>query len=55
MLISADEMDLTSNKRIVMTLDAGETNLRFSVNCSGKSVTETIAMPSNGDNLNLEC
>ena len=44
-------MDLTSDKRIVMTLDAGGTNFRFSARCGGKSVTETVAMPSNGDDL----
>ncbi len=44
-------MDLKSDKRIVMTLDAGGTNFRFSAMRGGKSVTETVAMPANGDNL----
>jgi len=44
-------MDLRSDKRIVMTLDAGGTNFRFSAIRGGEPVTETIALPSNGDNL----
>ncbi|MBN1569470.1 MAG: ROK family protein [Acidobacteria bacterium] len=44
-------MDLKLDKRIVMTLDAGGTNFRFSAIRGGEPVTETIAMPSNGDNL----
>ena len=41
-----------NDSRIVMTLDAGGTNFRFSaMNGDYKPVTETIAMPSNGDNL----
>ncbi len=43
--------DLKSDKRIVMTLDAGGTNFRFSAIQGGRPVTETVAMPSNGDNL----
>lgn len=39
------------DSRIVMTLDAGGTNFRFSAICGRKAVTETVAMPSNGDNL----
>jgi glucokinase len=34
-----------------MTLDAGGTNFRFSAIRGGEPVTEIIAMPSNGDNL----
>jgi glucokinase len=44
-------MDLRRDQRIVMTLDAGGTNFRFSAIRGGERVTETIAMPSNGDNL----
>jgi glucokinase len=35
-----------------MTLDAGGTNLRFAAVRGGKPVTETVALPSNGDDLN---
>jgi glucokinase len=34
-----------------MTLDAGGTNFRFSAVRGAKPVTETVALPSNGDNL----
>jgi len=34
-----------------MTLDAGGTNFRFSAIRGNQVVTETVAMPSNGDNL----
>lgn len=44
-------MDLASESRIVMTLDAGGTNLRFSAMRGGKPVTETVSQPSNGDDL----
>ncbi len=44
-------MDLRSDKRIVMTLDAGGTNFRFSAIRGGEPVTETVTTPSNGDNL----
>ena len=44
-------MDLKNDRRIVLTLDAGGTNFRFSAIRGGEAVTETIAMPSNGDNL----
>ena len=37
--------------RIVMTLDAGGTNFRFAAMRGHKPVTETVALPSNGDNL----
>ena len=43
--------DYSKDPRIVMTLDAGGTNFRFSAVGAGKAVTETVAMPSNGDNL----
>jgi glucokinase len=44
-------MDLASESRIVMTLDAGGTNLRFAAMRGGKPVTETVSLPSNGDDL----
>ncbi len=44
-------MDLDSDSRIVMTLDAGGTNFRFSAMRGGKPVTETVTLPSNGDDL----
>jgi glucokinase len=44
-------MDLASESRIVMTLDAGGTNLRFSAMRGGKPVTETVSLASNGDDL----
>ena len=34
-----------------MTLDAGGTNLRFAAMRGGRPVTETVALPSNGDDL----
>jgi glucokinase len=37
--------------RVVMTLDAGGTNFRFSAICGSQPVTPTVALPSNGDNL----
>ncbi len=44
-------MDLTRDKRAVMTLDAGGTNFRFSAICGAKPLTRTVTMPSNGDDL----
>lgn len=44
-------MDLKADSRVVLTLDAGGTNFRFSAIRSGKPVTETVAIPSDGDNL----
>jgi glucokinase len=46
-------MITTSDKRIVMTLDAGGTNFRFVAMRGNKLVTEIVSMPSNGDNLDL--
>jgi glucokinase len=40
-----------NDPRIVMTLDAGGTSFRFSAMLGGKPVTETIVLPSDGDNL----
>lgn len=44
-------MNPADDTRIVMTLDAGGTNFRFSAICGNKPATDTIAMPSHGDNL----
>jgi glucokinase len=44
-------MSKSSDQRIVMTLDAGGTNFRFAAMRGQKAVTETVALPSNGDNL----
>jgi glucokinase len=44
-------MDYANDKRIVMTLDAGGTNFRFSAIRGNKPAVDTIAMPSQGDNL----
>jgi len=45
-------MNLDSESRIVMTLDAGGTNLRFAAIQGGNPVTETVALPTHGDDLN---
>ena len=44
-------MHINSDTRVVMTLDAGGTNFHFAAVRGGKPVTETVSMPSNGDNL----
>ena len=44
-------MNLAADSRIVMTLDAGGTNFRFSAMRGGKPVTETVGLPSNGSDL----
>ncbi len=44
-------MDMKSDNRIVMTLDAGGTNFRFLAMRGGEPATDTVAMPSNGDDL----
>ena len=44
-------MTTTSDKRIVMTLDGGGTNFRFFGIRANQPVTETVALPSNGDQL----
>ncbi len=44
-------MRTTTDKRIVMTLDAGGTNFRFSAIRGNKPVTASITLSSNGDNL----
>ena len=38
-------MHLKTDSRIVLTLDAGGTNFRFSAICGGERITETVAMP----------
>ncbi|HEX2972031.1 MAG TPA: ROK family protein [Tepidisphaeraceae bacterium] len=40
-----------TDNRIVMTLDAGGTNFRFCAMQNNKPITQTVAMPSNGDDL----
>jgi glucokinase len=44
-------LDLKSDNRIVLTLDAGGTNFRFSAIRGGGPVTEIVAMPSEGGDL----
>ncbi|MGD1085222.1 MAG: ROK family protein [Verrucomicrobiota bacterium] len=44
-------MKLDLDQRIVLTLDAGGTNFRFSAIRASKPVAKTVALPSNGDNL----
>jgi len=39
------------DKRIVMTLDAGGTNFRFAAMRGNQTVTESVTLPSNGDDL----
>lgn len=43
--------ELLQDDRVVMTLDAGGTNFRFAAMRGGRAVTETVAMPSHGDDL----
>ena len=43
--------NIYSDDRVVMTLDAGGINFRFSGMRGGMAVTETITTPSNGNNL----
>lgn len=44
-------LSLSTDDRVVMTLDAGGTNFRFAALRGRKAVTDTIVMPSHGDNL----
>jgi glucokinase len=46
--------DIASDHRVVLTLDAGGTNFRFSATRGGKAVVKTIALPSSPNNLD-EC
>src|ERR1017187_4162492 len=43
--------DISSDQRVVMTLDAGGTNFRFSAIRGSKAVVETVVMPSCPNNL----
>jgi glucokinase len=43
--------DISSDSRVVLTLDAGGTSFRFSAMRAGQSVTRTTVMPSNGHDL----
>ncbi len=42
-----------TDSRIVLTLDAGGTSFRFRAIRGNEFVTETIVLPSNGDDLDL--
>jgi len=44
-------MSLNTDNRVVMTLDAGGTNFRFSAMRAGQPVTELVHLPSRGANL----
>lgn len=44
-------MNYRSDKRIVMTLDAGGTNLVFTAIQGNEQIVDEITLPSNGDNL----
>jgi glucokinase len=46
-------VDYSLDSRVVMTLDAGGTNFRFSAMRGNKPVTQTVVMPSEGNNLEL--
>ena len=44
-------MNPSTDQRVVMTLDAGGTNFRFSAMRCNRPATEYVTMPSNGDDL----
>jgi glucokinase len=44
-------IDPAQDSRVIMTLDAGGTNFRFCAVRGSKPVTPTVALPSNGDDL----
>ena len=44
-------MDLFSDKRTVLTLDAGGTNFVYSAICAGQEIVEPVTRPSHGDQL----
>jgi glucokinase len=46
-------MKPSTDSRVVMTLDAGGTNFRFSAIRANRPVTQPVTMPSNGDKLDL--
>jgi len=43
--------DYSNDPRIVLTLDGGGTNFRFTAACGNRAIVETVALPSSGDNL----
>lgn len=43
--------DYSNDSRVVLTLDAGGTNFRFSATQANRPIVETIVLPSSGDNL----
>jgi glucokinase len=43
--------DLASDKRVVLTLDAGGTSFRFTATHGGRPVTEPVVLPTNGEDL----
>jgi glucokinase len=43
--------DYSNDPRVVLTLDAGGTNFRFSATQANRPVVETVVVPSCGDNL----
>ncbi|MDX1640000.1 MAG: hypothetical protein R3281_18725, partial [Balneolaceae bacterium] len=44
-------MDVFSDNRTVMTLDAGGTNFVFSALRGGEEIMDSVTLPANGDNL----
>ncbi|RUT79100.1 ROK family protein [Ancylomarina longa] len=46
-------MNIWSDKRVVLTLDAGGTNFVFSAIKSGEEIVEPICKPANADNLEV--
>ena len=46
-------MQLESDSRVILTLDAGGTNFRFGAMRGGKPISEGVHLPSNADNLDL--
>jgi glucokinase len=44
-------MNPGNGKRIVMTLDAGGTNFRFSAICGNATIVGPVSLPSDGDDL----
>jgi glucokinase len=43
--------EYSNDPRVVLTLDAGGTNFRFSATQANRPIVETIILPSSGDNL----
>ena len=46
-------MDAATDKRIVLTLDAGGINLVFSAVQANSEIVEPVTLPSNGHDLEL--